>query len=262
MKLFASDLDGTLLDENHNLGQLEKELIQELIAKNYQFSVVTGRSNHSVKRFFEGIQGLNYIILNGALAYNSKKQLVYDCYIDKDIAKKIIDLLSTKRKHFIVYGIEDAYCSNLFVQSLITYAWSKSISKSLRIFKDFKKFKTLNFNVYKIEVVIKDKKLAQMLYQIPNVVVVKSGEYTYEITNAFASKKDALLALIKELSIHEDEVVCFGDNENDLTMLKHFKHSYVMANAKESIKSQIKNIIGKNSQHGVYFKIKELINEK
>lgn len=261
IKLIATDLDGTLLDANHHLQDLEKSLINDLISKGYEFTFATGRSINSVKSFCQGLD-VNLVLLNGAVVYDKYLQLIYDSFLNDAIALKIIAKLQKYRQHFIVYSQNESYCSNLIKQAIMTFLYSKSIKKSLAIFKDFKLFKKCDFKVYKIEFVSTNQKLFNSLYQIKDITILKAGKYSYEITSTKASKKAGLLALIKHKNINEDEVLCFGDNENDISMLKHFKHSYVMGNASLSIQKQFKNIIGKNSEHSVYFKIKELIYEK
>ena len=68
IKLVACDLDGTLLDENHQLSQRNIQAIQRLHKAGINFMVATGRNYQSVAPMFkkEGIH-CDCLLLNGAL---------------------------------------------------------------------------------------------------------------------------------------------------------------------------------------------------
>ena len=53
IKLVACDLDGTLLDENHQLSQRNIQAIQRLHKAGINFMVATGRNYQSVAPMFK-----------------------------------------------------------------------------------------------------------------------------------------------------------------------------------------------------------------
>jgi hydroxymethylpyrimidine pyrophosphatase-like HAD family hydrolase len=56
------------------------------------------------------------------------------------------------------------------------------------------------------------------------------------VDHTMASKGDAIKALRARLKLHRGEMMAFGDNFNDETMLMAVEHSYAMAGAHENIK--------------------------
>jgi hydroxymethylpyrimidine pyrophosphatase-like HAD family hydrolase len=65
------------------------------------------------------------------------------------------------------------------------------------------------------------------------------------------SKGQGLKAAMKRLSIKSEEVIAFGDEENDLPMFSVAGFSAAPANAKESVKAGADIVIGSNAEDGV-----------
>ena len=69
-----------------------------------------------------------------------------------------------------------------------------------------------------------------------DIRIVDSGHACIDIIPRFVSKGMAIQLLMKEFHISPDEVMAFGDADNDREMLSTVKYGYVMANAKEEMK--------------------------
>lgn len=92
------------------------------------------------------------------------------------------------------------------------------------------------------------------LDQIPDIdysfyLNIYNGWYCLEIFSKKASKKNALLKL-KEM-IHSDEIVVFGDNFNDLSMIELSDRSYAPTNALPEVKEQVTEVLGDCDHDGV-----------
>lgn len=79
--------------------------------------------------------------------------------------------------------------------------------------------------------------------------VYHTDEYWYEVFSVTASKANAVLQL-KEL-VGADEVVCFGDNGNDLSMFRVSDRCYAVENAIDAVKEAADGIIPSNESMGV-----------
>ena len=55
----------------------------------------------------------------------------------------------------------------------------------------------------------------------------------------------------RRFNIADDEIMTFGDNENDLTMLKMTPFGYVVDNAEQKIKDQVTHFTESNNDEGV-----------
>ena len=79
--------------------------------------------------------------------------------------------------------------------------------------------------------------------------VYHADEYWYEVYSVTASKSNAVLQL-KEIT-GADEIVCFGDSDNDLPMFEVADRCYAVANAAEEVKAAADGIIPSNDNYGV-----------
>ncbi|MGL5204874.1 MAG: HAD-IIB family hydrolase, partial [Metamycoplasmataceae bacterium] len=79
----------------------------------------------------------------------------------------------------------------------------------------------------------------------------------------FVSEKDlnkakTIKRLAKQLNLNTEQIIAFGDGENDIEMIKMVGMGIAMNNAVDELK-EIANDVAKDvSEHGTYFKLKEL----
>ena len=78
-----------------------------------------------------------------------------------------------------------------------------------------------------------------------------TGKVILTLTSAKASKGDALRAACAHLGITTDEVVAFGDSENDLEMFRAAGASVAMGQADEMTRSVATHVTGRNDEAGV-----------
>ena len=81
-----------------------------------------------------------------------------------------------------------------------------------------------------------------------------------EILNEGVNKGGAVRELLKQYGISADEAMAFGDQWNDLEMLKSVKYGYLMGNATDELKKEFPKdrITLTNDEDGIYEVIKEL----
>jgi Cof subfamily protein (haloacid dehalogenase superfamily) len=73
-----------------------------------------------------------------------------------------------------------------------------------------------------------------------NLNIVKTNPEYLEFMNKYVNKGNALKALAQYYGIKRDEIIAFGDGENDLEMILYAWISVVPKNAKEKIKKYAK----------------------
>ena len=75
-----------------------------------------------------------------------------------------------------------------------------------------------------------------------NLIMENSGFNTELIGDAHATKRNALMAIASQFNLRQNEIMTFGDNENDLGMLTLTSHSYAMKNAALPIRLAASNV--------------------
>ena len=92
-----------------------------------------------------------------------------------------------------------------------------------------------------------------------DVHLTSSGIDFAEITPASADKGSALARLCTLLDIVADEVIAFGDNLNDLTMLDWAGRGIAMADAPEAVKDIADEVTSTTAEFGVARVLEELV---
>ena len=87
--------------------------------------------------------------------------------------------------------------------------------------------------------------------------VVSSGPNNFEVMKKGTSKGNAVKELALSLNIKRDEIICLGDNENDLSMIKYAGLGIAMGNACELLKKEADYITDTNINSGVAKAIKK-----
>lgn len=90
-------------------------------------------------------------------------------------------------------------------------------------------------------------------------VVSYTGLPFIEVGAEQVTKAVAIEGLCADLGIRQSEVVSFGDNHNDISMLTWCGQSYAMANASDDAKEAAKGMIGHNDEDGLAIKIEEIV---
>ena len=85
----------------------------------------------------------------------------------------------------------------------------------------------------------------------PQLEIHRSKNEYLEIVNRAATKAQAIQFMEKRLGVSADEVIAFGDNYNDLDMLRYAGYSVAMGNAPDDIKAQVRHVTASNAEDGL-----------
>ncbi len=266
IKLFASDLDGTLLNVDHKLDETIINAIKKINEKNKIFCIATGRSmyvEHSEE--FRCIDGYNYCIsLNGAIITGKQNEIIYKKAINHEFVIKMLKEFPTVA--FECLGVDRMYYRHTKEEEKAFYDEIVKWSKFHQAFKfdryhaktvfDFKIEDIENVEILKINCRIKDEKLKEKFKKFVDdhshlVVDAPFIENFFELTDVSVNKGSAIQQLARMLNVEDDEVAVYGDGLNDLVMLKTFKHSYAPSNAKDKVKECANEVIGSYVDYAV-----------
>jgi len=262
--LIALDLDGTLLDDNKKISKTTQNYLKLLESKGNYVVLCSGRSNFSINSYHKEI-GLHspFIGFNGSTIVG-----LNSFYYDNKLNYKSIKKIYAKLK---------PYCSNAFSQSknFMFYDYDKDFVSIFFNDKDLKLVEgpldlTLNEDPYTFVIKFKDlneekkeyfKNLVNRIDDNLNLRFWWSSDCG-EVHLKFISKAFALTKIIKELNIKEENVIVFGDADNDIEMLKSYKNSFLMKNGNLDLKRYARNIsLDTNNNDGVMKTLKAFLKE-
>lgn len=251
IKLIASDLDGTLLDDNGKIPNEFEDVLKEIIQRNIKFIAASGRPYYTLKEDFGKLaKHITFVADNGAVIVEND-EIIHCDIIEKELVQKIISKYRTlKNIHIILCGKECAYIEDTdprFLEEVDKFYYKKEIVNNIEdIENDIVKITFCDFNNVRQ---LSEKHFAKEFSDELQVVV--SGKIWLDIMDNKTNKGLGLKKIQDKFAITNGETMVFGDYYNDLPMFEKAFFTYAMDNAPEEIKSKAKYIIESNSNYGV-----------
>lgn len=284
IKVIASDLDGTLLNEQHMLSQRTIEAIHKVQEKGIRFMVATGRNfKQAMMPLGAASIRCDYIVSSGAEVRNPDKEVLKSSVMDLEECRRVYDVMR-KYPIAITFGAgEFDYCigeeGTLEDQILEhMFAFNQSMTKEkLRQSEMFQFMAAKTKMAPDIDALMALKppitkvfaysakvdvlgELQKELEENPNIAVASSFPTNLEITDVSAQKGPVLKAYIEDLGYTMDEVMVFGDSFNDYSMLSmDFGVTIAMENGHPEVKKVAKYVAKSNAEDGVACVMEELL---
>lgn len=263
-KAVISDLDGTLLDENHLINDFTIDIVRKVTEKGIKFYIATGRSYFGAKDIMDKINlKIPLITSNGARIMDSDGNEIYINNIERKYLEEIykIDYKSVG-SDIILNGYSG---SNWYIVENILNYYKKQ--RPDRIFlpeviseENFRqKEYTKLFFLGEHEKLLKlEKLLKEVTNEEVNIVFVSEG--SLEIFDKNSDKAVAAKYLLERDGIKLSETVAFGDGYNDYELLKEAGKGYLMGNSLYRLLESLPDyeVIDSNENNGEAKKLIEL----
>lgn len=269
IKLFASDLDGTLLNAHHQFDERIVQGIRDLLDRGAYFSIATGRGPKQCT--IPEIENDVYkICMNGALILDKDNTIIHMELFPKEVLALLIDEFGdlpfdfvTPEKTYTMHS-QDSYVRKK-VDINDDEAWKERFMRDFlpRMKFDASKEEILQDDVCKVNMRIDkhksyDRFMAFLETHQGHILNAPSSEDLIELTAVNSQKGNAVAILAHYLNVDEDEVAVYGDGGNDLSMLSHFTHSYAPANACLLAKEKARSVIGPAFEYSVIKHMEEI----
>lgn len=235
LRLIATDIDGTLLGPHEAVTQRTIEALRAAHQAGVEVVAATGRSHWSAVPLIEPVGCIRWLLAsNGATLFDlSAGKVVEQSLLDRTIVRALAAKLNTEFAGlgFSWENAEGVYQDEAFRAIRSTAFPSRKIARrSPGVFEpgadDLAKMMVLHPTLADGEW------LEASRPHIPaELSFATSGLGFVEITSARADKAIALAALCDRLGIDQQQTIAFGDQVNDLGMLRWAGRGYAMANA-------------------------------
>jgi len=261
-KAIVSDLDGTLLNNNHEISEYTQKTICKLIEKGYKFFIATGRHHIDAANIKNRLK-LNTMLItsNGARVHNETGEELFAYNIDQAIVHEILQLNVYDDIHINIYQADKWLTDK--ENSRIKLSSARS-----NFFYELIEFKTLEpQNVAKIFFSCPDEqKLVDLHKKIQDrfpdqLTLTFSNPHCLEVMKLNVSKGKALKHVLERYNISPKECIAFGDGLNDLEMLQFVGKGLVMGNAHNKLKEVLSEheVIQENHKDGVAKYLEKLL---
>lgn len=271
-KLIAMDMDGTLLNSQKQVTEYTKDVLRKAADKGVKLVVCTGRIFTSAKSYARIIGTKAPIIAsNGAyIREKDREEVIYEKYINKEKLHNIIRISREWGFYPHIYTTDTIYSEKLIHSSLNYSKWNETVPEdekiNIKIVDSLEEIVNKNGESFlKVVVMAQDDEI-ERLQQLKNyikenidIAVFSSYMNNFEVMDKEVSKGRALEILAGFYNLSKDEIICFGDNENDKTMFEFAGLPVAMGNAEDELKKIAAYITDSNDDDGVAKAIEKIV---
>ena len=262
IRVIATDMDGTLLDTK---GQLElprlEKILDKLDQRGIRFVISTGNEIHRMRQLLGHLaERVVLVVANGARIFENNELIQAQTWDDAMVDKALGHFKGREcQDQFVVTAMNGGFVKKGTVfTELDKFMTPEMIEKLYQRLNFVDEFDSSLFGgVLKMSMVVGEERLDSVLQEVNDlfdgrVRAVSSGYGCIDILQDGIHKAWGLVELLKRWNLKPEQIMAFGDSENDIEMLELAGISYAMENAEESVKRVATKVAPANSQAGVY----------
>jgi len=251
-ELVAIDVDGTLARSDGSFSKKTCETIAKIRSENIKVVIATGRPLIVAFDCVEKLGGADFVVCsNGAMTVElPSEEILEDIYLPSELPESLVKSLRAK-----IPGAAFAFEFQRGVKAQRGFA--ERLPSGVPIGEPINDVLDLDPRpVRKILTWHDDYELStfgKMIVGVvgDNVEISSSGLDFFEFGTIGVNKATALEKLTARLKIDNGKTWAFGDEQNDIEMLRWAGQSYAMSNAEHSVKEAADFIAPSNDEDGV-----------
>lgn len=259
-QVIAFDLDGTLLNSEGKILAENINAIQYAKQKGIKVVLVTGRHHTAVLPYYYQLE-LNTPIIccNGTYVYDATTDSTPLLNpLSKLQAKKILDTAKKYGSHVLLYSRNSMNFSeiNPHMEKFLQWVDKCPIQHrpSVQQVADLYQLVEKEEIIWKCVISSPSREIMlQVVDELPNTQF--SCEWSWidrvDIANVGNSKGARLVELLNSWGISTNNVIAFGDNHNDISMLQSVGLGVAMGNAEQAVKEQVSLVTTEHNQAGI-----------
>ena len=261
IKLIVSDIDGTLLEEGTN--RLNPELLETILMlrkKGIQFAAASGRHQTSVRKTFDPILEKIFIVADNGAYLGCKNRHLFLYPLNRAMVFQMIeDVKAMSDLSIVISGADIAYMekeSDPYLEDWVVNGYQYDL-------KLLENFHQIQEDILKVALYRKEGVDAQYesFYKKygGQVKLAISGRSWLDVIGLNVNKGEAVKTLQESLGIAPEETMVFGDQMNDLEMMKQAYYSFAVGNAREEVKKAARFQADTSGNNGVLKVLKQLL---
>ena len=268
-KLICLDMDGTLLNSDGEVSERNLKAIKKAHEKGVKVAVCTGRLFASA-RFYADLLGVKVPVIasNGAyIREKDKNEVIYQSALGFENSKIIFDIFKNNNMTFYFHTYNTVFMEKLDSNNVyvnINKTLPKDQQINIQVVQHWEKvLEEYKEHIVKCVCIDKDleriAKVKKELLQFEKLEIVSSMNTNIEIMNKGVSKGRAVEILAGFYNLRSKEIMCIGDNENDISMIKYAGMGVAMGNGEEYVKQLADFVTDTNNNNGVAKAIEKFI---
>lgn len=269
IKVIAMDLDGTALNHQKQLTERTRAAIQNAAKSGIQIVVATGRTFSSLAPEVLAMPEITCAITSNGAVVNQIPDgaVLLHNYPNPETVSEIAGMIQKEKIDTEVCTGGQAYIGQSYYDRVLEGKTNRDVQyvKTTRhpvpdiyqfLLEHRGAIENINLNFKTLE---EKQQWQQRFQKLPGVTPTSSFLFNVELGGATTSKAHALQALLDEWQMTSQQVMAFGDSENDLGMIQMAGIGVAMANGMEEVKQAADLLAESNEEDGVAKIIEQLI---
>lgn len=267
IKAVFFDIDGTLLTDMKAVSRSTQSAIEALKQEGILVGLATGRGPGFVTPFLENL-GLDFAVTYNGQYIFTRDQVIYQQQLPKSTIYRVIKYAGERRRDISLGTVSGLVGSHIVsmgtsrfgqvVSRLVPKKLTKSVETSVKhVVRRIKPQNSQNLisimrqPVYQLVLVASQEETDQLASQFPQLTITRSSPYSADLISRGASKLKGIERLGQDFGFSLDEVMAFGDSDNDLEMLDGVGIGVAMGNALDAVKAKARYTTASNNQDGI-----------
>lgn len=272
IKLIATDMDGTFLDGQGSFDRKRfSRVLEKLEEKQIPFVIASGNGIGRLLQLCQGFENrLIFVADNGAHVYQNGKTMIRRT-IQQEETKAILEffkgrwadvclMLSNEENIYMQAGAGMPFAgTDLPIEPAQMTAFQNRVT-----YLDDLSAYPVSDSIYKVGLWVPEARVESITEAFNQafhgqLVAVTSGYGSVDILPQGIHKAWGLEQVLQDLAIQPDQVMAFGDSDNDIELLSYVGYSYAMENATDKVKAVAKYMAPSHLEAGVLQVLEELL---
>jgi len=259
VKLIASDMDGTLLDENGQVPPETFDLILALRECGVRFVASSGRRYDRLCDFFSPVKDrMDFVASNGAQVFADGVQIDREVYSHLAIRRLAKTVAMFPNMHLALFDRTKSYLlddEDKFVREV-----DKDLPNVERIYE----LPSPQVSIIKASIFCDDGNVMDNAYVLQRELgglftFAPSGSSYIDAMQPGISKASGIAQVMEHHGIDASEVMAFGDAMNDYEIIRFVGTGCAMANGRPALRAVADRVIGSNVEHAVQSEMRRVL---
>ena len=259
IRLIASDMDGTLLDEHSEVPPETYNLILALREKGVHFAASSGRRFDRLCQFFAPVRDkMDFVAANGAQVYVDGELVDREVFSHLGIRRLAKTVGKFESLHMALFDDEKSFLlddEDKFVREI-----DKDLPNAERIWY----LPEPDVSILKISIYCEDGHVMDYAYALSRelgdeFLFAPSGTHWIDALQRGVNKATGIEQVMAHHGITRDEVMAFGDSMNDYEIIRFVGTGCAMANGRPALKAVANRVIGYNYDQAVQGEMRKLL---
>lgn len=245
------DIDGTLISKKDlSIPNSLKETLRLLKANGIYIGIATGRHTFEIEseNLLQDLEFDFYVTLNGQLCFENN-QLVYQQAIAKEDVETLLDISDKHQIPLLLIEQNDMYLNMCNDDVIMAQASIHTLVPPI-------KKVDCNHQFYQICAYLKPEDL-HLFQNLQHTTITQWHSAAYDLISDQGCKTEGIEAVLKPYGISLDEVICFGDGDNDADMLSQCGLGIAMGVASEKARAAANESCDTVENNGIYKALKK-----